>query len=95
MVDIKDAVQAAKVFAANVLEPPRNSRFLLEEVQLENLEGREVWRITLSHPKPVLTPTELMADLTDSRARDYKTFAVDAENGTVISMKIRELAHAE
>ena len=94
MVDIKTATEAAMTFAANVLEPPRNSQLLLEEVELEKLDGRDVWLITLSHPKAILAPTDTLASLS-GRWRDYKTFTVDADSRTVISMKIRELAHAE
>ncbi len=95
MVDIKAAVAAAKAFAASTLEPTRDSQLLLEEVEIGTVSGREVWLITLSHPKPVFNIHDNMANLASGRGRDYKTFSVDSDSGQVLSMKIRELAHAE
>jgi hypothetical protein len=94
MINVQEATRAAMTFAQNVLERPRNDQLLLEEVELGMVDGKEVWFITLSHPKPILTLEDGLAHVSGSRLRDYKTFTIDADTGSVISMKIRQLAHA-
>jgi hypothetical protein len=86
MVDVKQAVAAAIGFTKDVLEPARATDLLLEEVELGRSNGRQVWRITISVPKPTGLSNVLTA------ARDYKSLKVDVETGKVQSMRIRELA---
>jgi len=82
MITVTDAVRRAVEFAQSVLEVTRARDLLLEEVILDDQPPR--WLITLSMPA-----TEGLR-----LQRVYKTFTVDAETGTVLSMKIRELAGA-
>jgi hypothetical protein len=94
MVDVREAVKRAVAFAEELLEPNRTGQLLIEEVELVTVRGKQVWKITLS------VPWTLSDSLSDSRPsphrkRDYKTFTVDRKSGEVVSMKIRELAHAE
>jgi hypothetical protein len=90
MVDVKEAVAAAVVFMKHVMEPSRATDLLLEEVELARADRRQVWRVTISMPKPVA----FRDVVSGARDRDYKTFTVDAETGQVKSMRIRELAEA-
>ncbi|MEO7146219.1 MAG: hypothetical protein ABI165_22210 [Bryobacteraceae bacterium] len=85
MIPVKAAVAKAVEFAQTVLEPAASSQLLLEEVEIAERNGRDVWNITLSMPR------DLIVGLPTSN-RDYKTFTVDGETGEVLSMKIRELA---
>jgi hypothetical protein len=89
MVDVKQAVAAAVAFMKDVLEPSRATDLLLEEVELGRSEGRQVWRVTISMPKPTGVLSNVL-----SGARDYRRLKVDAETGQVQSMRIRELAEA-
>lgn len=90
MVAIKDAVAKAVQFAASVLDPARTQDIRLEEVEMGEHKGEEVWLITLSMP----IPTAISEVLGGRRSRDFKTFTVHKETGEVLSMKIRELAGA-
>ncbi len=108
MIPIKDAVTNAMVFANDVLGPERAREMRLEEVELTQSGSKEVWDITLSMLKPDSRLDAIIGGLRKAdpvsrtqtlfepeRPREYKTFAVDAASGHVLSMKIRELAHAE
>jgi hypothetical protein len=88
MLDVKQAVAAAVAFMKDVLEPSRAKDLLLEEVELARADGRQVWRVTISMPTPVVLSNVL------SGSRDYKALKVDAETGQVQSMRIRELTEA-
>jgi hypothetical protein len=89
MVDVKEAVAAAVAFMKDVLEPSRATDLLLEEVELSKSDGRQVWRVTISMPKPPGVLSNVL-----SGARDYKRLKVDAETGQVESMRIRELTES-
>jgi hypothetical protein len=92
MIDVTTAIRAAVESAATILEPPRNTNLLVEEVEESMIGDRTVWLITLSHPKPI-GGLHTLANAMGSR--DYKTFAIDMNTGKFLSMKIRELAHSE
>jgi hypothetical protein len=98
-VPLKEAVANAMEFAKAVLEPGRTKDLRLEEVEWEFRNDGEVWLITLSMARPRLVMDEAVNPLSSGilsiGPRDYKTFTVRCETGEVISMKIRELAHAE
>jgi hypothetical protein len=92
MVSIKQAFLNAGEFAARVLEPERLTDLRLEEVETAEVNGADVWLITVSmvRPSPINNPLALPF----TGLRDYKTFAVRKDTGEVLSMKIRELAGA-
>lgn len=94
MVSVKQAAESAVAFVVNVLGPERAEGIQLEEVELGKFNDRDVWNITLSMVRPSLAKVSSYLAQT-SLSRDYKTFVVDRETGDVLSMKIRELAHAE
>lgn len=80
MIDVKSAVHSAMDYISGFesLFPTRNVR--LEETELAEGGGQSVWLITLSFvDNPLLT------------ARIYKQFRIDAETGTVLSMKSRPI----
>jgi hypothetical protein len=96
MISVKDAAQRAAEFARTVLadNPEANawgSQVRLEEVETGHSQGRRVWFITLSIPDSA----NALAAFAGQRSRLYKSFAVDTENGEVLSMKIRQLASVE
>ncbi len=86
MVSIKEAAANALAFAEAALGPERTTGARLEEVESTQLNGKDVWLITLSLKKPV---SEFVIG-----KRDYKTFTILKETGDVTAMKIRELADA-
>jgi hypothetical protein len=93
MVDLKDAVTNAVAFARSVLERDRVKDLLVEEVERSTKAGRDIWLITLSLPKTGNELRALFSPLNNRQTdREYKTFAVDAETGEVLSMKIRDLS---
>ena len=87
MIEAKQAVAKAKEIAASMLEP---SQFSLEELERDSYKGREVWRITLSSPKPRNPASLFASQLADPL--QYKLFLIDAETGELVAMKIREVA---
>ena len=93
MVDIKNAVAAAIDFASNSLGHERTVNIRLEEIESSNLDGNEVWLITLSTALRFSgTFVSLGAVLGADTAREYKVFTVAKSDGEVLSMKIRLLA---
>ena len=93
MVDIKSAVAAAMDFASNSLGHERTVNIRLEEIESSNLDGNEVWLITLSTALRFSgTFVSLGAVLGADIAREYKVFTVAKSDGEVLSMKIRLLA---
>jgi hypothetical protein len=88
MVAVKDAVSSAIGFAASVLGPSRTADIQLEEVDTGQVNGDDVWLITLSMQRPQSAVVHWLG------SRDYKTFTVHKETGEVLAMRIRELAGA-
>lgn len=92
MIEVKEAVSAAKVAARDFLsEDISLEDLLLEEVELNDSGG--AWLITLGFN--VLNKNAMRgigAALGGMQyVRKYKTFSVDVETGKVTSMKIREV----
>jgi len=87
MVPPKQAVANAIEFAANVLGN-RAQDVQLEELESSQIDGVDVWLITLS----MIRPNRLGISGFNTGSRDYKTFTVRKDTGEVIAMKIRELA---
>jgi hypothetical protein len=88
MIDVKEAVRIAKQKAADMLEEGPAS---LEEIEREEYKGRDTWSITLG-----FAPREIGGLMSITRfAVDplhYRRFLIDAENGELVAMKLRELA---
>ena len=92
MIGLKDAVTSAVAFARSVLEEDRVKDLLVEEVERSTQDDRDVWLITLSLPRPGFEMRPVFP--TSVKDRDYKTFAIDALTGEVLSMKIRNVSFA-
>ena len=87
MIDAKQAVVVARQGAADWLGKPVT---LLEEIERDSYQGRDVWAITLSFPRdPVSMPAMqvLVAD-----PLKYKRFLIDVNTGELLAMKVREPA---
>ena len=96
MIDVKQAVANAKEFAQTTLGG-KHSDYSLEEFERDTYKGREVWLITLGMPRNVAEPAipalgDRLGALLGPADREYKTFAVDADSGEVLAMKLRVLA---
>ena len=87
---VKEAVSKAIEFAASVLNPARIAGIRLEEVEMGEHKGQDVWLITLS----MVLPERALTEVLGGRGREFKTFAVHKETGDVLAMRIRELASA-
>jgi hypothetical protein len=97
MIDVKQAVQAAREFLVNLYHEAEIRDVLVEEVELS--EDSRNWLITLgfSAPKPATVGDEKqakrVAELIGPRyERWYKLFTIDSETGEVKSMKIRTIS---
>jgi hypothetical protein len=88
MIDPKRAVQIAKEQAVGLLgEQPYN----LEELDREDYNGRDVWKVTLSYPdkRRLDNPSFLIRSPRD--LFEYKVFAIDADSGEFVNMFLREV----
>ena len=84
MIDVKEATNKAKEYLASFF--PEVEKVQLEEVELT--EDRAYWFITLSHEG---VSNSVASSLLVGKSVRYKLFKLDAENGEVISMKIRDI----
>jgi hypothetical protein len=93
MIDVKKAVSFAMQAIHDFYEEQELTDLALEEVEQTDNQ----WLITLGflvpNKNPIRNNVFAMAAAADERLyiRKYKIFAVDAESGKVIYMKIREL----
>ena len=87
MIGVKEAVTAARAFAEELLDAETARQVTLEEVELSSDD--RYWLVTLGFPAR-LGPFESIANLRD--IRDYKVFKVSMDDGSVLSMKIRQAA---
>jgi hypothetical protein len=92
MLDAKDAVRTAIAYFVEVTGASRAQDILVEEVEPVDDEGggHWYWMVTLSVPAPVLNPMSF-SDKTLRQPRDYKLLKIDAIDGSVRSMKIRQI----
>jgi len=88
MVTVQEAFHRAVAYAREVLG---GDDFTLEEVERDRYKDKDVWCITLGFPKRRPVPSEL-ARVFANLPREYKTFFINADDGEVVAMKIRELA---
>jgi CRISPR/Cas system CSM-associated protein Csm4 (group 5 of RAMP superfamily) len=92
MVSIKEAAASAIAFAEEALGPERTVGVRLEEVESTKVRGQDAWVITLSMIIP--SADSIVAALSGTGKREYKSFTVLKSNGEVKAMKIRELSDA-
>jgi hypothetical protein len=88
MIDAQVAVAAAKQHAAIMLGQTRSR---LEEIERDTYKGKEVWRITLGLPPDssfAISPARVLG----FSPLEYKLFLIDAEDGELVAMKLREPA---
>jgi hypothetical protein len=88
MIDAKQAFQFAKQQATGMLG---GMFFRLEEIERDTYKDREVWRVTLGYPQD----QRLVDAASPMRALgwgpvEYKLFLIDATNGDLVAMKLRE-----
>jgi geranylgeranyl pyrophosphate synthase len=96
MVNVKEAVGIAFQYMNDLYDTTKFHDFLLEEVELSE-DGRW-WLVTIgwsraTHPDEVIQTPMTNTILGQSKIqyrRTYKVFKIDATNGEVRSMKIRE-----
>ena len=87
MLSVKDAAKSALNFYEDIY-PDINGE-LIEEVEFDS--DRQYWLITLSFPTNSDEPQSFSNFLQPKEERRYKVFEINAETGTVESMKIRSL----
>jgi hypothetical protein len=87
MIDRKQAVEIAKVEAANLLGQGLSN---LEEIERDSYKGREIWSITLSLPRDMKQLTSF-AQLT-ANPLQYKRFLIDVETGELVAMQRNEVS---
>ena len=90
MLTVQDAVKAAEEWVRGLYPEGALNHLRLEEVELSSDE--KTWRITLGWVEQAVRESSLSAALGQRvLPRVYKTLTVDAESGSVRSMKIREV----
>jgi hypothetical protein len=92
MINVKEAVAKAVQYVLDIFACDTISDIRLEEVEFSDFE--RLWLITLSlvrKPKDTGLVSENLLNLQPSE-RVYKILAIDANNGEIKSMKIRQLA---
>jgi hypothetical protein len=94
---MQDAVRIAKTQAQQLFEGDDMAHLMLEEVDFD--EAKQVWLVTLGYDShqvikttkgglPLFPSTETTEE---KRLRIYKTFQIDASDGRLISMKMRDV----
>jgi hypothetical protein len=92
MIDAKQAVQIAKVKAAEML---KDALYDLEELERDSYKDRDVWSITLSfvrNPQQAIQAQINPFTRLGSDSLRYKRFLIDAATGELVAMKLREIA---
>lgn len=64
---------------------------MLEEVELTEEGAKKFWLITLSYNPHMMPGGAPVVVFGQSSAKEYKQFKVDADDGNVLSMKIRTI----
>lgn len=93
ILNVKEAAQIAVEAAQQIFEGQQLLDLALEEVELTDDE--RYWMITLGFSVETKAPvgTNIFGTpVSSDYSRKYKLFKIDAQNGAVQSMKIRELA---
>lgn len=92
MLTVKEAVRAAEEWVRELYPHAALEHLRLEEVQLS--DDASTWEITLGWVEPAVRENAFAAVLAKEAnvlPRVYKRLEVDAANGAVRSMKIREV----
>ena len=84
MINVKDATEKAKEYLMAFF--PDAEQVQLEEVELSPDKG--YWMITLSYEG---ISGSVASSMLVGKSLRYKIFKLDAENGEVLSMKIRDI----
>ena len=94
MISVKQAAQAAEMFAKDLYPQGELRHLRLEEAELS--EDGSTWKITLGWVEPAVVnhgaTLFTQPGRTEVLPRVYKVFAVDGESGEVKSLKIRDVA---
>lgn len=85
--DVKDAVNKARVYIQDIYSDEQISALRLEEVEYDHRE--DAWKITLSFNRPAIGLQQLVG-----APRDYKTVIIDNPSKKVTAMRIRQLGDA-
>ena len=86
MIDVREAVKMAHGHLKDLYGEEKIEAARLEEVELS--DNSAYWFITLGFV--VEDPAQLPFLPTQEQSRQYKIFKMDAEDGRLLSMKIRE-----
>lgn len=84
MINVKEATDKAKEYLLSFFPDAENVQ--LEEVELT--EDKSHWLVTISYEG---TSNSVASSLLVGKTVLYKVFRIDAKNGVVISMKIRDI----
>jgi hypothetical protein len=92
MIDVKDAVKIAYQHFEQLFADVKPDEVALEEVEIT--EDDKYWNITLGYNDPFEKDRQNEANplsrlIGPARNRHYKLFRIDASDGRVLSMKIR------
>jgi hypothetical protein len=90
MISLKEAVKAATESVADIFADQQIAGLRVEEVELE--EHDDCWQITLSFIRGTNPGAVAAAFIGGDAGRAYKTVAVRASDGKVLSVKIRQPA---
>lgn len=85
-IDAKKAVEIAVSYFCELWQIPKYD-VRLEEVDLQN---EKMWAITISIPKKASETMGISLYTGSNMVREFKIIKIDAKNGTVSSVKIRE-----
>ncbi len=95
---MQDAVKIAKTQAQQLFDGQTLPHLMLEEVDFD--EAKKVWLVTLGYDSHQLVKTTEKAPasymfvgpdmIRERRPRVYKVFQIDASDGRLISMKMRD-----
>lgn len=89
--DVKEAVQAAKMHVAEIFADESIANVGLEEVEFDELN--RVWAITIGFSRPWDHPGSLFRTLDGTpRPRTFKIVRIGDESGRVQSVKHRNVA---
>ncbi len=87
---VKEAVKAARVYFDDIYRDEQLEGVLLEEVELSDNE--HIWHVTFGYDTD--RPTASGAGLSFTRpgfVREYKTIDINAEDGSLLAVKIRKV----
>ena len=87
--DVKEAVQAAKSYIADVFGSEKISNMGLEEVEFDDSEG--LWKVTIGFSRPWERQGALGMDLGLKAQRAYKVVHISNSDGAIKSVKDRVL----